>query len=409
MFIIYFALFLLVLDLYSFQSIKLIISNKYIKVIYIFITLLILGFILYIFNGLQSKQGQTQLTLAASGLFLLVYVPKLWITIFLILEDVFRIFFGIFHINKFSKLKSNPARFFPKRFKVISGLALLMGCLNFVAFAHGIFVGRYKYRVIKQDIVFSNLPKSFDGYKVLQLSDFHLGSLNKPEVIAKAVQMINAQDYDLLVFTGDLVNSKANEVDPWFNILSKIRTPENGKYAILGNHDYGDYVKFDSETDKQNNFEQLQFAHKKLGFNLLENKHIYIKNHKDSIALIGIENWGKNFKQKGNLEKATKGVNPNDFKILLSHDPSHFEQKVSVDSIFYDLTLAGHTHGFQFGFELANGFQWSPVQFIYKYWAGLYKENKRYLYVNRGFGYHAYPGRVGIWPEITVLTLKSKK
>ncbi len=407
--ILYFALAICILDLYAYQLVKFITTNKFLKVLYIFITLIIAGFILYTIYSFKPKSGQNYTTLIASGLFLTFYLPKVWVFVFYFLEDIFRIIFGIFHINKFSILKTNPAKFFPKRFKLVHGIALLFSLVFFGLFAHGILVGRYKYRVIKHDIYSENLPESFNGFKILQLSDLHVGSLDKPEKIAEAIKMINNQDFDVLVFTGDLVNSKADEIDPWFNILSKIKTPEFGKYAILGNHDYGDYVSFKTDKEKQDNFNAIKAAHTKLGYTLLLDSHHYIKNNKDSIALIGVENWGYKFKQAGNLNKAVKGVNTKDFKIVLSHDPSHFEQVISKDDIFYDLTLSGHTHGFQFGFELENGFQWSPVQYIYKYWAGLYQENNRYLYVNRGFGYHAYPGRVGIWPEITVLTLKNQK
>src|SRR5690606_13451690 len=216
------------------------------------------------------------------------------------------------------------------------------------------------------------------------------------------------QDFDLFVFTGDLVNTHGSEMDNWVELFSLIKQPEFGKYSVLGNHDYGEYVAWPSDRDKVLNFEAIKAIHPKIGFNLLLNENVKLKKGNAELNLIGVENWGKGFKQAGDLKKASEGLSEKDFKILLSHDPSHWDLEVKQHPLNYHLTLSGHTHGMQFGIEIPGVFKWSPVQYVYRYWAGLYENLGRFIYVNRGFGYHAYPGRVGIWPEITLIELKKK-
>lgn len=406
MFLFYFALFIIIADLYAYQIIKRITKSKFLKTVYILITLSILAYLGYVFYGFDRKTGQNDRTLLATGVLLTLYIPRFWIAICLFFEDVFRIIFGIFNINKQSKYKNKFSDFLPNRTKFFAVFGVIIAGIHFFAFLHGIFIGRYNYRVIEQNVASANVPASFNEFKILQLSDMHLGSLARPDKIKEAVNLINQQEYDILVFTGDLVNARAVEVDKWKDIIANIKTPKYGKYAVLGNHDYGDYVKFDTEADKKQNFNQILKSYSDLGFTLLNNQNVAITNQKDTISLIGVENWGRKFIQKGDLKLASKNVNPNHFKILLSHDPSHFELEVINNTTFYDLTLSGHTHGFQFGIEIPGYLQWSPVKWVYKHWAGLYNENGRYLYVNRGFGYHGYPGRVGVRPEITILTLQ---
>nr|WP_317632342.1 metallophosphoesterase [uncultured Flavobacterium sp.] len=406
MFLFYFALFIIIADLYAYQIIKRITKSKFLKTVYILITLSILAYLGYVFYGFDRKTGQNDRTLLATGVLLTLYIPRFWIAICLFVEDIFRIIFGIFNINKQSKYKNKFSDFLPNRTKFFAVFGVIIAGIHFFAFLHGIFIGRYNYRVIEQNVASANVPASFNEFKILQLSDMHLGSLARPDKIKEAVNLINQQEYDILVFTGDLVNARAVEVDKWKDIIANIKTPKYGKYAVLGNHDYGDYVKFDTEADKKQNFNQILKSYSDLGFTLLNNQNVAITNQKDTISLIGVENWGRKFIQKGDLKLASKNVNPNHFKILLSHDPSHFELEVINNKTFYDLTLSGHTHGFQFGIEIPGYLQWSPVKWVYKHWAGLYNENGRYLYVNRGFGYHGYPGRVGVRPEITILTLQ---
>ena len=280
-------------------------------------------------------------------------------------------------------------------------LGLAIATIPFATILYGIFKGKYNFKVITQQLEFTDLPEAFDGLKILQISDLHSGSFDKPEKIQYAVDLINEQDFDLCLFTGDIVNTKAEEFIPWIDTFKKIKDSIYGKYSVLGNHDYGEYAHWSSREAKQANFEAIKGLHQKIDFKLLN-------NGEDSIAIVGVENWGKKFKKAGDLHKASEGLSVDQFKVLLSHDPSHWEYEVKDNATNFQLTLSGHTHGFQFGIEIPGFLKWSPVQYVYKQWAGLYEHLDRYIYVNRGFGFHAFPGRVGIWPEITVLELKKK-
>jgi predicted MPP superfamily phosphohydrolase len=284
-------------------------------------------------------------------------------------------------------------------------LALGLASIPFAGFLYGIIQGRYNYKVLKYELSFKDLPEAFDGVTITQISDIHSGSFTNKEKIQYGVDLINEQKSDLILFTGDIVNNKSEEMLPWMDMF-KTLDAALGKFSILGNHDYGDYIDWKSKEDKVRNFQEVKDLHPKLGFDLLLNEHRYIEKNGQKLALIGIENWGKGFNQAGDLDKASQDVNQDDFKILMSHDPSHWEYKVKQDDFNYHLTLSGHTHGLQMGIEIPGFFRWSPSQYVYKQWAGLYNEFGRYINVNRGFGYHAFPGRVGIWPEITVITLK---
>lgn len=269
---------------------------------------------------------------------------------------------------------------------------------------YGVTKGKFNYRIIHEKIRFTNLPQSFKGLKIIQISDIHLGSFKRKfEQIARAVEMINEQEPDLVLFTGDLVNSIAEETIDWAPVLGKIRA-KYGKYSILGNHDYGDYSNWNSTEEKEKNLIAIKNFHEKIGFCLLLNESNTININNEEIAIIGVENWGKPpFPQYGDLQKACEKVNPKHFKILLSHDPSHWDEEVVKDSDI-DLTFSGHTHGMQFGIERA-GIKWSPIQYKYPRWAGLYHKKNQYIYVNRGFGYIGFPGRIGMPPEITVVEL----
>jgi predicted MPP superfamily phosphohydrolase len=266
------------------------------------------------------------------------------------------------------------------------------------------FKGKYNYKVHRTTLYFDDLPDAFDGFTITQLSDIHSGSFDNTEAMQRGIDLANAQKSDLFVFTGDLVNNAAWEIEPYIPNFSQLKAPY-GQFSILGNHDYGDYIKWDSEAEKAANLDKLKEHHKALGYRLMLNENVEIEKSGQKIALIGVENWGKGFIQIGDLDKALKGVDKNAFKILLSHDPTHWEEKVRYNPTTIHLTLSGHTHGAQFGVEVA-GFRWSPVQYRYLDWAGLVNEKNRYLYVNRGFGFLAFSGRLGIWPEVTVITLK---
>jgi predicted MPP superfamily phosphohydrolase len=295
---------------------------------------------------------------------------------------------------------NNTRRAFIKKGVILSSL------LPFVSVLHGITLGRFNYKVYRKKLSFKDLPVGFDGLKVLQISDLHLGSFKNKTEVQKGIDLINAQKADLVLFTGDMVNYKSDEIRPWVEMLSEI-TPPYGKFSIMGNHDYGDYVRWKDEKEKIENIALFEKLQKEMGFKLLRNENLTINKDGHAIYLAGSENWGKGvFSKYGDIEKTLHGIPKNAFTILMSHDPSHFDLQVKDHANFVHLTLSGHTHGMQFGIEVPGFIKWSPVKYRYPKWAGLYEEKNKYLYVNRGFGYIGFPGRVGIWPEITVLELK---
>jgi len=336
------------------------------------------------------------------GLLLLLYVPKLLLTFILFGEDVVRFISGLFSLAT----KSGSDSFLPERRRFVSQIALGVAAIPFASFLYGITIGKYNFKVIKQTLFFPDLPDAFDGTTITHISDVHSGSFDDADKIQYAIDLINEQNSDLVLFTGDIVNTLATEMDPWITTFKGIHNPKFGKFSILGNHDYGEYVDWKSQTEKQLNFEAIKDIHRKIDFKLLLNEHVTISKDNQKIAIVGVENWGRKFGERGDLNLASQGLTKDDFKIVMSHDPSHWDEKIQHDEKNYHLTLSGHTHGFQFGIEIPGWFKWSPVQYVYKQWAGLYENVGRYVYVNRGFGFHAYPGRVGIMPEITVIQLK---
>jgi predicted MPP superfamily phosphohydrolase len=292
--------------------------------------------------------------------------------------------------------------FFTKN-EVFFYIGMTLSSLLFLAILVGIIWGRWNWKIHRINLAFEHLPAAFNGVKIVQISDIHVGSFfNNHKKVEKAIQKINQLDADYVVFTGDLVNNTAAEMNGWVPVFSKINA-KKGKYSILGNHDYGDYVKWSNDALKKENLSQLIEIHRAIGFTPLLNQSLELGT---GFWLLGVENWGKPpFRQSGKLTETLAPI-PNDaFKLLLSHDPSHFDEQVIQTNI--DLTLSGHTHGMQFGIERF-GIKWSPVSFKYKKWAGLYQVGKQFLYVNRGFGYLGFPGRVGIYPEITEIVLTKK-
>ncbi len=393
---------LLVIEIYANLALKVAFQSKQVFIISIVLSILINGFFVYETLHFDRKIGQTQHSLGVFSFIVLYFVTKLFIAFPLLAEDIYRVLKTIFNFST----NANTTEMIPSRRKFVSQMALGIAAIPFFSVLYGIFEGKYNFKVIKKAIFFDDLPSSFNGLRVLQISDLHCGSFEDKEKIEYAVDLINQQDFDLLVFTGDIVNNFASEMYPWIETFNKIKNPEYGKYSILGNHDYGDYTTWNSLEEKERNFQEIKDLHAKIGFNLLLNENVYIENNSDKIAIVGVENWGHNFKKEGDLNKASERLTQQDFKILLSHDPSHFDLEVKNHAKNFQLTLSGHTHGMQFGVEIPNVFKWSPVQYVYRYWAGLYRDSGKFLYVNRGFGFHAYSGRVGIWPEITVLELK---
>ncbi|PKH66433.1 phosphoesterase [Flavobacterium sp. ALD4] len=404
--ILFLSFILIMVELYAFQALKTLIKLKWVLVAYQIISVLVFIFIVYSFMQFDSSVGQTKQTLFTMGLVLLVYVPKLVLTLVLLGEDVFRI--GAGSIKYFIDYDDNTT-FFASRRKFVSQVGLGLAAIPFMSLIYGITIGRYNYKVIKQRIFFPDLPDAFDGFTITQISDVHSGSFDNPEKINYAIDLVNEQNSDMILFTGDIVNTDAKEMHPWIETFNRIKKHEYGKYSVLGNHDYGEYVTWPTEQDKKDNFQAIKNLYGEIDFKLLLNEHTYIEKGGDKFALIGVENWGQNFKKAGDINKASEGVRQEDFKILMSHDPSHWDYEIKSHEKNFHLTLSGHTHGMQFGIEIPGYFKWSLAQYVYAQWAGLYENLGRYVYVNRGFGFHAYPGRVGIMPEITVIELKKGK
>lgn len=287
----------------------------------------------------------------------------------------------------------------------LSWLGLTLGTVFFGSILLGI-TNRYNYRIIRQRIKFPNLPPSFQGLRIVHISDIHCGSFNNTGAVARGIEMIMQQKPDLILFTGDLVNDRAIELKNYKQIFAKLKAPL-GVYSILGNHDYGDYHQWNSPSEKQKNLEDLKNIQKEMGWRLLMNEHVVFERNGENIALIGIENWSAKarFPKYGRLSQAYAGTEQMPFKILMSHDPSHWDAQVNTQYKDIDLTLSGHTHGMQFGVEIGR-LRWSPVQYVYNQWGGKYTKGNQVLYVNRGFGFLGYMGRVGIKPEITVIELE---
>jgi len=333
------------------------------------------------------------------GLFLSWLLFVTLISIFFLGETLVRLFCVPFRTKK--------EKVIPSRRRFVSLIGMGVAAIPFAGMIYGMLWGRYNYRVVKHTLYFDDLPEAFDGYRVVHISDIHSGSFDNAEKVQYGIDMINAQQGDVIFFTGDLVNNKAEEMRPWIAHFKQLHA-KDGVYSVLGNHDYGDYVQWDSPDEKAKNLEALKQIHQQLGFCLLNNESVFLSRGQQRIAVVGVENWGQGFVKKGNLKQALSQVDKKDFKILLSHDPTHWQYEVLKDPNFIHLTLSGHTHGMQFGIEIPGVIKWSPAGWRYKYWGGVYKEKDRYINVNRGFGYLAFPGRVGMPPEITVIELKKK-
>ncbi|WP_392348865.1 metallophosphoesterase [uncultured Polaribacter sp.] len=391
---------IVLLEVYAFQAIKTITKSKVIRYSWLFVSIAVYANFAYVALTYDRTQGQTPQFQMAMGILLTVLIPKLMVLIFMFGEDIYR-----WILKLISAVTSGNTMPLAGRRKFISQISLGLAAIPFVSFIYGIVQGKYNYKVLKYQLTFKDLPEAFDGFTITQISDIHSGSFTNREKIQYGVDLINEQKSDIMLFTGDIVNNKADEMDNWIAVFDKLEAKE-GKYSILGNHDYGDYMDWDNPQDKIDNFQKVKDIHEKIGFDLLLDEHRYLEKDGQKIALLGVENWGKGFNKAGDLQRAAAGIQKEDFKILMSHDPSHWEEKVKKDPFNYQLTLSGHTHGLQMGIEIPGWFKWSPSKYAYKQWAGLYEEAGRVINVNRGFGYHAFPGRVGIWPEITVIELK---
>jgi predicted MPP superfamily phosphohydrolase len=402
-------IFFLLLDWYAYQGIKTI-SEGWQSTPWIYhgmrwgywaVCLALPAVIIYLLFQLSSRPDLRPLLMTVSSMYMTLLITKVVFIVPLLGEDIARLGHGI--LSHFSSNGSDTP-FVPERRKFISQMAIGVAAIPFTSFLYGILKGKYDYRVHRHTVYFPDLPEAFDGLTITQISDVHAGSFDNPEAVRRGIELINRQHSDVVVFTGDLVNSTSREFEPWKEMFGTIRA-KTGKFSILGNHDYGDYASWPSQEAKQENLRELFQHHQHIGFRLLRNEAVMLEKDGQSIALLGVENWGKGFHQYGDLEAALRGVPQDAFKVLLSHDPTHWENQVKEHATPIHLTLSGHTHGMQMGVEIP-GFRWSPIKYRYPRWAGLYSENERYLYINRGFGFLGFSGRVGILPEITVLELK---
>lgn len=394
-FIIYFLL-----TFYASRSLKTLKVPRWVEWLFWLITIGVVIHLLYHWFCRGKVVWSAPQQYAIAGL-LTWLIICLFVTLPLLLEDITRLIKAIFR-------KPTNAPRIPSRRKFVSTLGWGLAAIPFASILYSIFKGKYNYKVWKYTLYFDNLPKAFDGYRITQISDIHCGSFDNYEKIRYGVELINSQKSDVILFTGDLVNNLANEVHNWKSLFATLQAPD-GVFSIMGNHDYGDYSSWETPEAKQQNLEHLFQLQKQMGWQLLLNEHCYLERNGEKIALIGVENWGHGrFSKYGDLNKAMEGVNTEDFKILMSHDPTHWQEVVLPENKDVQLTLSGHTHGMQCGIEIPGWLKWSPSQYIYKYWGGMYEEDGKYLNVNRGFGYHAFPGRLGVWPEITVIELKTK-
>ena len=352
----------------------------------------------------NSKPGFFAGFYVFTGFFLAFYVPKLFYVAFYIVEFALKMLtFPVL------LLVTDPLPFgeflWSGPLNLISLLVIPLSAFTMMIIFWGMLFGRFNFKVRRSEIIYNDLPQAFDGYRIVHISDLHLGSLYGHKVkLSKAIKMINHESPDLILFTGDLVNNLAEETEGWEDLLSDLHA-QDGNFAILGNHDYGEYYNWPDENAHRQNMEKLIRAHEDSGFTLLLNRSVRISRDNEDIFLAGVENWGlPPFKQYGDLSKALKDIPAARFTILLSHDPSHWDEEV-IGRTNVHLTLSGHTHGMQFGIRTGN-FRWSPVQMKYPRWIGLYQQGHQYLHVNPGLGYIGYAGRIGIPPEITVITLK---
>ncbi len=399
-------LFFLIFQWYSYQAIKTFTSNRWLLFAYFLFVIMVVGNLLFYTVVLERSTSNEPRLMYAIGFFISLFVFQILVTILLLGEDIFRIPQGIYAY--FSKMP-DQVQFLPQRRKLISQIAIGLAAIPFASLLYGMFRGKYNFKVLSYKLEYDDLPEAFEGFKIAQISDIHSGSFDNPKKVQYGVDLVNAQDADVVFFTGDLVNNRAEEILPWIQTFKKINT-KHGVYSILGNHDYGDYSPWESPEAKKKNMEDLKKAQKKMGWDLLLNESRFIEKQGQRIAILGVENWGSGgFKKAGDLNKALSNVAAEDFKILMSHDPSHWEAEVIPHPFNIHLTLSGHTHGMQFGIEIPGWIKWSPIKWRYKQWAGIYEKLNQRLNVNRGFGYLAYPGRVGIWPEVTVITLNRAK
>lgn len=403
------VIFLLVLDVYLYQPVRVVTRGKNaalkigLRGTYWIVSFILLGVVIAFFIVGPNYWGITTRNWMITAL-VMVYLSKIIGGVVVLADDIRRLLKKI--IGRIPKQDESPSygRKIP-RSEFLSKAAVLTAAVPFGTMAFGIISGAHDYRIRRTTIYLPHLPRAFDGIRIGQISDIHSGSFFNKKAVEGGIEMLMAEKPDVLFFTGDLVNNQTDEVNDYLPVFSRLKAPL-GVYSVTGNHDYGDYRSWSSQAAKKKNFEDLMEAHRMMGFDLLMNENRFIELSGEKLAIIGVENWGTGrFPKYGDLGRAYAGAEEAAVKLLLSHDPSHWDAQVKPDFPDIDIMFAGHTHGFQFGFEFGD-IRWSPSQYVYKQWAGLYRDGANYLYVNRGFGFIGYPGRIGIPPELTIIELK---
>lgn len=414
--------FMLFVDIYSWHGVKHLLEKRgktvtkwgrwiWWSIPVILITLFTAG---YLFIELETN-GRYRVYVAAS--IFIIYLSKFILMLFVLVDDLRRAFLWVKKTRNFNPIKEEkiveelatetvPATNKISRSQFLAQAGTLTAAAPLILLTKGVFKGGYDYKIHRVPLYLKNLPTAFEGLKIAQLSDIHTGSLLDQDAVKKGMDMLMAEKPDVIFFTGDLVNNETKEAYNYANMFSELKAPM-GIFSIYGNHDYGDYVRWETKAAKQKNLDDLAKLHFDMGWNLMRNEHVTLDKGGQRIGLIGVENWGNKgrFQKFGDIDKAMQNIPDVPVKLLLSHDPSHFDDIVSIKHPDIDVTFSGHTHGMQFGFEFGK-IRWSPSQYIYPHWAGLYEVNGTRLYVNRGFGFLGYPGRVGIMPEITIFELK---
>ncbi len=407
-----FVIFLVVLfliDLYAYKGVNTALANhsltlrRIIRFLYWIVSIGIIGLLIWTMITMQDPQARRDHSYVFSlvALFLLFFLPKIVMVVFHGLDD-------LLHLGRWSwaKMLPGPADGTGEtldRARFLSQFGLILAVVPFAGVLYGVTKGRRSFNVARVPIRSNTLPVAFDGLRIVQISDMHLGSYGEDlSIVQKGIDLINAENPDLILFTGDLVNDYAEEAERFIPVLASLKA-RMGKFSILGNHDYSDYVKWEDPAAKAANLQRLKAIHADMGFRLLLDEHLPLEKGGERIGLLGVQNWGKRFQQYGDLERTKRGTEQFPYRILMSHDPTHWDEQVLGTGI--DLTLSGHTHGAQFGVKVGNT-TYSPAQWVYKHWAGSYTVGSQHLYVNRGFGFIGFPGRVGMPPEITVLELQ---
>ena len=398
--------FLVAVDIYAFQAFRTLAqgwSANTRTIFYLMFWSVPVLTVLYFFAssaGWTAGWGKNANTYLGTFIFI-AYLSKFLIIPLLLVDDVRRMATLAYH----GLTGEQP--FDPSRSRFITQMGVFLASIPFMSLTYGVIRNAYRYKVFRRTLHLDDLPEELDGLRIVQISDIHSGSFTFKEPIRNAIDLINSQDADLVFFTGDLVNSSADEMDNFLDVFDKIET-KHGVYSVLGNHDYGDYHNWPSPEAKKANMEKLKQTHRDLGWDLLLNEHRQIDIRGEKVAVIGVENYSAHprFPKYGDLEQAYQGAETASLKLLLSHDPSHWRDEVISQFKDIAVTFSGHTHGMQFGVEIPGWFKWSPIKYVYKDWAGIYRHDKQYLYVNRGLGFLGYPGRVGILPEITVIDFK---